>query len=140
MASYIPPGLQGFPAPFSFIKRGVEHGEMCVQLRVQFTRAVMHEGCGHEIAGRAVTLTALFPHARGGKSFEFAKRHPRGFLMGFDQSLVVQRHRQHRYGFGRGAGEIEKHPALVFLLLPLRQTFIVIQDFDFHTAHEIVRG
>ena len=132
--------LQGFPAPFAFIKRGVEHREMRVQLRVQFTRAVMHEGCGHEIAGRAVTLIALLAHSRGGEGFEFAERNARGFLMGFNQSLVVQRHRQHRYGFGRCAGEIEKHPALVFLLLPLRQAFASIRISIFTQRMKLFAG
>ena len=33
-------------------------------------------------------LTALFPHSRGGESFEFAERNARGFLMRRHQSFV----------------------------------------------------
>ena len=46
--------------------------------------------------------------------------------MRFNQSLVVQRDRQHRNGFRRGTGEIIKHPALAFLLAPLRQPFAIV--------------
>jgi hypothetical protein len=83
----------------------------------------MRERGGDQIAGGSVFLTALLADAGGGEGFEFTKRNPCGFLMRLHQSLVIQRHRQHRNGFGRGAGEIIKHPALVFFLLPLRQSF-----------------
>ena len=50
--------LQRLPATFLFVKRGVEHREMRVQLRVQRPRTVMHERRGHQIARCPIPLTA----------------------------------------------------------------------------------
>ena len=68
------PVLQRLPTLLPFIERGVEHGEMRVQQRVQCARTVMHKGCRNQIAGGSVLLAALLPDARGRESFEFAER------------------------------------------------------------------
>ena len=87
--------LQGFPRPFAVIKRGVEHREMRVQLRVERAAARVRERSGGEIAGGPVFLVALFSDARGGEGFEFAERNARGLLVRRHQPFIRQRHRQH---------------------------------------------
>ena len=125
----MPPACRAFQHRSLFIKRGVEHREMRVQLRVERAAARVRERGGDEIAGRPVFLTALFSHPRCGEGFEFAERNARGFLMRRHQPFIIQRHRQHRNRFGRGTGEIIKHPPLAFLQLPLRQPFAMVSGF-----------
>ena len=100
----------------------------------------MHKGSGHEIARRPVCQTTLLPHARGGEGFEFAERNAGGFLMRRHQPFIIQRHRQHRYGFGRRAGEIKKYPALVRLQLSLRQTLIILRIQVFTQRMKLFAG
>jgi len=57
---------------FAVIKRGVEHREMRVQLRVERAAARVRERGGGEIAGDPILLAALFSDSRGGEGFEFA--------------------------------------------------------------------
>jgi hypothetical protein len=72
-------GLQGFPAAFTFVKCGVEHGEMRVQLRVERAAARMRERRGDQIACGSIFLTALLADSGGGEGFEFTVRNPCGF-------------------------------------------------------------
>src|SRR5207253_8259071 len=51
--------LQGFPTAFGFIKRGIEHREMGMQLRVERATARVREGGGDQIAGGSVALVAV---------------------------------------------------------------------------------
>ena len=121
------PRLQGFPAAFPFIKCRVEHREMRMQLRIKRAGTVMHEGCRHQVASHTVTVfNTLLANTSRGEGFQFTERKTRGLLMGFNQSLVVQRDREHRNGFRRGTGEVIKHPALAFLLAPLCQPFAIV--------------
>ena len=80
----------------------------------------------------------MLANASRGESFEFTEREPGRFLMRFNQSLVVQRDRQHRDGFRRGTGEIIKHPALAFLLAPLRQPFAIVWILIFAERMKLV--
>jgi hypothetical protein len=94
-----------------------------VQLRVERAAArVCKRGSG-EIASDPVFLIALLSDSRGGKSFQFTERKARGLLVRRHQPVISQRHGQHRNGFGRGTGEVIKHPPLALLQLPLRQPF-----------------
>ena len=121
------PRLQGFPAVFTFIECRVEHREVRMQLRVQRAGTVMHERCRHQIAGHTVTaFNAMLADASCGESFQFTERKACGPLVRLNQSLVVQCDRQHRNGFGRGTGEVKKHPALALLLAPLCQPFAIV--------------
>jgi len=113
--------LQGFPGPFAVIKRGVEHREMGVQLRVERATARVRERRGGEIAGDPVFLIALLTDSGSSESFKFAERNARGLLVRRQQPFIRQRHRQHRNRFRCRAGEIIKHPPLTLLQLPLRQ-------------------
>jgi len=100
---------------------------MRMQLRVERAAARVRERGGGKIAGHTVTIfNAMLADASRGESFEFAEREPGRFLMRFNQSLVVQRDRQHRNRFRRGTGEIIKYPALAFPLAPLRQAFAIV--------------
>jgi len=114
--------LQGFPAPFAVIKCGIKTVKCVCNCGSSSRRAVMHEGCGHEIAGRAITLTACLRTLVAAKfqvhGTQYA-RIPHGLqpIAGRPMSPPAP------IRTGRCAGEIEKHPALVFFLLPLRQAF-----------------
>jgi hypothetical protein len=132
--------LQGFPAPFTFIKRRIEHREMRVQLRVGRPAARMRERGGGEIAGRPIHLAALFSHPCCGKGFKFAERNARGLLMRRHQPFISQRHRQDRNRFRRGTGEIIKHPPLTLLQLPLRQPFAGFRILIFAKRMKLFAG
>ena len=80
----------------------------------------------------------MLADASRGEGFEFAERESGGFLMRFHQSLVVQRDREHRDGFRRGTGEVIKHPALAFLLAPLRQPFAIVWILIFAERMKLV--
>src|SRR5216117_4419148 len=69
-------GLECLPALLPFIECSVEHGEMCVQLGVQRPGTRVHEGGGHEIAHRAVPLTALLPNPGCSERLKFTKSDP----------------------------------------------------------------
>ena len=103
--------LQSLPASFRFIKRGVEHREMRVQLRVEFPGAVMHECCGHQIAGRAVTLIALLANAVAAKvsSSRNAMRVASSCASTNRWSSIVTASTD--TDFGGGTGKIDKTPA-----------------------------
>ncbi len=132
--------LQCFPGPFAVIKRGVEHREMRVQLRVERAAARVRERGGGEIAGDPILLAALFSDSRGGEGFEFAERNARGLLVRRHQPFISQRHRQHRHRFRRGTGEIIKHPPLALLELPLRQPFAGFRILIFTQRMELFAG
>src|SRR5207253_4816106 len=65
--------LQGFPTAFGFIKRGIEHREMRVQLRVERATARVCERGGDQIAGGSVALVALLADSGCGECFEFTE-------------------------------------------------------------------
>ena len=129
-----PPCRNGWRHTFRRACRAFQHRSLSSNVALNTVKCVCNCGssarnclCTNAAATRLPVvrsvLTALLADARGGEGFEFAERNACGFLMRLHQPLVIQRHRQHRNGFGRGAGEIIKHPALVFFLLPLRQPF-----------------
>ena len=112
---------------------------MRMQLRVERAAARVRERGGGKIAGHTVTIfNAMLADASRGESFEFAEREPGRFLMRFNQSLVVQRDRQHRNRFRRGTSEIVKHPTLAFLLAPLRQSFAIVWILIFAERMKLV--
>src|SRR5665213_4161928 len=76
------PRLQGFPASFRPVKRGIKHSEMRMQLRIKRAGAIMHERRRQEVAGHTVTVfNTLLADSSRGESFEFTEREPRGLLL-----------------------------------------------------------
>ena len=100
----------------------------------------MRERGGGEIAGLPIVLATLFSHPCCGKGFKFVERNARGLLVRRHQPVISQRHRQHRNRFRRGTGEIIKHPALVLLLLPLRQPFAGFRILIFAQRMKLFAG
>ena len=132
--------LQGFPGPFRFIERRVEHREVCVQQRVERTTARVSERGSGQITRGAVFLITLLANSGCGEGFEFAEGNARGVFVRRYQTIIVQRHRQHRNRFWCGTGKIIKHAALVLLLLPLGQPLTVLWIPIFTKRLELVAG
>ena len=132
--------LQGFPTAFGFIKCGIEHREMRVQLRVQRATARVRERGGDQIAGGSVALVALLADSGCGESLEFTEGDARCLSMCRNQSLIVQRHRQEGYGLWSRAGEIEEHTALILRVLSLRQPLAGLRISVFAERMELFAG
>ena len=92
----MPPRFQCLPATLLFIKCGVEHREMRMQLRVERAGTVMHERGGHEIARYPVFLIALFPTRVAAKVSSSRNASRAASSCASLNRVVIHRHRQHR--------------------------------------------
>ena len=83
-----------------------------MKLRIQFAADVVMIDGQSEVAGPAVGIGAVLPHARGRVSFQFLESFSNGFLVGFDQPFVTPEDGHNRNRLRRRDGEIVEMPCV----------------------------